>query len=338
MANYGAHTSEELEKIGIYTITAPSGKKYVGVTGTSFRERWGNHIKELRGNRHKCRGLQRAYRKYGEEALVFSIEVNYSFKQLISEESFEQELLLLEQRTWDELSEAGIILYNGRPTGTGSVFHTEESKAALLLQIREQQLVLYDDLIKNEEMLLNLFSNKDLTWKDTAAGLNTTPRRLKRYLKFREEYFGLDQPSIPRRDSRSAAALSAQYMKDHNLTREQFNDAVKEHWKASHSKTATAEHFGITIKEVSFICNKSGRSPGLQRTHIKFHENMGRGYSDCLYCLDSGVEINVVVPTAEELRQLYVEESKTLITIALEYDITKAKVQQLLYTYDVRRA
>lgn len=55
---------------GIYTITSPSGRKYVG-SAVSFRARWKLHLIELRAGRHHCAPLQRAFVKYGEAALRF---------------------------------------------------------------------------------------------------------------------------------------------------------------------------------------------------------------------------------------------------------------------------
>lgn len=346
MANYGGHTPEEMEAIGVYIITAPSGNKYVGVTGVSFKERWSNHIRDLRGNRHKCKGLQRAYAKYGEDELEFSIKLSYSFQRLLDDESFEQELLRFEQSVWDNLKESGTILYNGRPTGTGSVFHTEESKAKIkrkaIENARKHQAISYAHFIEMDDKIVDLIEGGE-SWAYVIALLDTDESKFRRYRRYRVEYLGLPPLIKPKakiaQSSRESnpKSFSANYMKEHNLTREQFSEAVKEHWKVSHSKTITAEHFGITIKEVSFICNLDGRGPGLQRTHVRFHEKLNRGYSDCPYCLDSGVEINMVVPTAEELRRLYFEDNKSIAFIALEYDITKAKVQQLLYTYGIRR-
>ncbi len=115
--------------IGIYKIESPSGKCYVGMTTDSFDSRWRNHLKDLRSGRHKCRALQRAFVKYGEMALVFSVleEVDRSSSDL--------SILERERYWWDELSKMGILLYNGRPTGTGSVHHTLETRQLISIAI-----------------------------------------------------------------------------------------------------------------------------------------------------------------------------------------------------------
>lgn len=121
------------DEIGVYRIVSPSGKSYVGMTMISFTARWKQHLKELRNGRHKCAGLKRAYAKYGEEALKFEV------LEIVPLGTDEAIVLLKEQQWWDKLSSEGIKLYNGRPTGTGSVFHTEESKAKLRQTLREMR-------------------------------------------------------------------------------------------------------------------------------------------------------------------------------------------------------
>lgn len=55
---------------GIYSITSPSGKQYIG-QARSFRDRWATHRRCLKAGLHHCKGLQNAYKKYGD-ALVFA--------------------------------------------------------------------------------------------------------------------------------------------------------------------------------------------------------------------------------------------------------------------------
>lgn len=42
---------------GIYKITVPSGKVYVGMTTKSFAERWKKHKINLKGEQHHCSAL-----------------------------------------------------------------------------------------------------------------------------------------------------------------------------------------------------------------------------------------------------------------------------------------
>lgn len=55
---------------GIYGITSPSGKLYIGQT-ECFSRRWAEHLGDLRAGRHHCKALQSAFKKYGESGLTF---------------------------------------------------------------------------------------------------------------------------------------------------------------------------------------------------------------------------------------------------------------------------
>lgn len=103
---------------GIYRILSPSGSMYVGMTGKSFKERWTGHVKYLQQNRHPNNGLTRAFHKYGKSSLTFEI------LEIVNDHSI---LLEKEVGWWDNFHSLGLKLYNGRPTGTGSVFHTAET-------------------------------------------------------------------------------------------------------------------------------------------------------------------------------------------------------------------
>ena len=55
---------------GIYKITSPSGKFYIG-SASSFRKRWDEHKRQFRLGTHHSRPLQHSYNKYGIDGLVF---------------------------------------------------------------------------------------------------------------------------------------------------------------------------------------------------------------------------------------------------------------------------
>lgn len=57
---------------GIYSITSPSGKLYLG-SAINIRTRWKTHRKQLRRGIHHSPTLQRASDKYGVENLVFKV-------------------------------------------------------------------------------------------------------------------------------------------------------------------------------------------------------------------------------------------------------------------------
>lgn len=61
------------EKSGIYTIeNLTNGKKYIGQT-KNINRRWREHLGCLKGNRHSNSHLQRAFNKYGEDNMSFSV-------------------------------------------------------------------------------------------------------------------------------------------------------------------------------------------------------------------------------------------------------------------------
>ena len=57
---------------GVYSITSPSGKCYVG-SAVTIERRWIQHRSELRLGTHRSKALQSAWRKYGEENLKYKI-------------------------------------------------------------------------------------------------------------------------------------------------------------------------------------------------------------------------------------------------------------------------
>lgn len=67
-------TLEHLEKFGIYKITnIKNGKFYIGSTTRSFKDRFNDHARDLKNNKHKNYYLQSAYNKYGDSSFKFEI-------------------------------------------------------------------------------------------------------------------------------------------------------------------------------------------------------------------------------------------------------------------------
>ncbi len=121
---YFLNSPKELLSKGVYRIISPAGSSYIGMTNKTFKERAQGHLKALRNGVHRCAGLKRAYTKYGPENLSFEILEDLDGKT-------EKYILEREQFWWDEFHSKGINLYNGRPTGTGSVFHSAETRERL---------------------------------------------------------------------------------------------------------------------------------------------------------------------------------------------------------------
>lgn len=127
-----------VREIGIYSITSPSGKVYVGMTCDSFESRWDGHKKKLRANNHHCRGLQRAYHKYGEGVLVFFILEKWVISDKSDLKKLNREINQAEVKWWKAFKAQGICLYNGEPTGTGGVLHTSETRKILAQRVNER--------------------------------------------------------------------------------------------------------------------------------------------------------------------------------------------------------
>ena len=118
--------------IGVYRIVSPSGSCYVGATAVSFSSRWNSHRKDFKSGNSKCPGLRRAFAKYGVENMRFEI-----LEVVVKDDA--ESVWTLEKSWWNKLKSEGISIYNGEPTGTGSVHHTQEtrnkiSKALKLLE------------------------------------------------------------------------------------------------------------------------------------------------------------------------------------------------------------
>lgn len=76
-----------LSSSGVYSITTPSGKQYVGSAHTFYR-RWSRHRSDLAKGIHHSRGLQASYAKYGLDGLTFNILLVCSKSDVIFYEQF----------------------------------------------------------------------------------------------------------------------------------------------------------------------------------------------------------------------------------------------------------
>lgn len=103
---------------GVYTITSPSGKVYVG-SAVSFRRRWAQHINHLRAGKHHNRMLQRAHDKYGAYALVFAVVARCE----------RHDLIRVEQEFIDRLNPAyNVCRVAGSSLGVKLGPHSEEHR------------------------------------------------------------------------------------------------------------------------------------------------------------------------------------------------------------------
>jgi len=82
---------------GIYVITTPSGKQYIG-QAKSFRKRWASHLRDLKRGTHRNKALQNSYVKYGKDSLIFS-KIAFVPEQELDFREQEQ----IDSRNWSDL-------------------------------------------------------------------------------------------------------------------------------------------------------------------------------------------------------------------------------------------
>lgn len=105
---------------GVYAITSPSGRRYIG-SSVNIAGRWRGHICDLRAQRHHSSVLQKTYDKYGEAALIFTV-LEYCAPDA---------LLLREQHYIDATPKA--VRYNVCTTAGNrlGMTHTPEARAQM---------------------------------------------------------------------------------------------------------------------------------------------------------------------------------------------------------------
>lgn len=110
-------------KFGVYLIlNIINNKKYIGSTTRSFKLRWGDHIKQLKGNYHTNKHLQSSWNKYGAK----------NFKFLIVEILEDKSLCINREQYWLDFHKCANKKYgyNICPTAGNclGVIHTEEMR------------------------------------------------------------------------------------------------------------------------------------------------------------------------------------------------------------------
>lgn len=86
------------EKRWIYALThCRTGKKYIGVTGNP-KEREKQHLRELRGNRHSCKGLQHDFNI--DPHIKFEVIEELNCREIIAVRREKE--LMISLKTYDE--------------------------------------------------------------------------------------------------------------------------------------------------------------------------------------------------------------------------------------------
>lgn len=101
-----------MKLIGIYQITGPNNKIYIG-SSNNIKKRWQYHKQDLDKQRHGNAHLQRAYNKYGKDAFSFKVlEIVNNVDDLERKEQIWLDILFVSLLP-DEI-------YNMNPTATGA--------------------------------------------------------------------------------------------------------------------------------------------------------------------------------------------------------------------------
>lgn len=110
---------DSFEKFGIYKITnLKNNKIYIGSTGRSFSERFTEHSRDLKNNKHKNYYLQSSYNKWGESIFKFEI------LEIVDDVST---LHKVEQKYLDLLCTSKKVSYNINIKATGGYQFSEET-------------------------------------------------------------------------------------------------------------------------------------------------------------------------------------------------------------------
>lgn len=118
-----------LKASGIYKISSPSGKFYIG-SSVNIHRRWLAHKTRLKAGKHHSMYLQRACNKYGINSLSIEIVTLCDRSELLSEEQF----------YIDSLSpEYNVCRIAGSCRGINHVF-TEEHKRKIVLAHKGKKL------------------------------------------------------------------------------------------------------------------------------------------------------------------------------------------------------
>lgn len=184
-------TQLDTSKIGVYLLQTPTGRCYVGMTCDSFERRWSGHRKDLRNGRHRTPALKYTYDKYGWESIEKVILEEWEKPSTIEElELLEKHILKRERYWWEQLASDGANMLHGCPTGTGSVFHSKETKAKLrknnikLAMLNPRNIFSEEDTQKIKELFAEGVSKKqiavDLNKNLKAVGKHIEEKGMKR--------------------------------------------------------------------------------------------------------------------------------------------------------------
>jgi hypothetical protein len=171
---------EDLEFAGVYLIESSTGVKYVGKTTKSFQWRAHKHVTDLVGGRHHCQGLASSFNQLGG--------VNFRFFPLekfkIDEECLLETAAIInrsEEEHWLRLYNLGQPLYNDRPSGGGSVRHSELTKQKIRQTIQANNRLKSGSLFERLDDVTELARDMAISQPEAAIRLDVSRSALQRF-------------------------------------------------------------------------------------------------------------------------------------------------------------
>lgn len=225
---------------GVYLITTPTEKCYVGMTTVNFKERWALHLKKLRSGTHPTPALQRAFNRYSDEGLTFTVLQAWPASSSVEEAT----ILTAEREWWIKLSSEGKVMLHGQPSGAGSVIHTEESKAKTSASVKAR-FEASSTLSESEVASLRAFLRSSRSWSEVKQLTGFDRRKLLRYGFDREELDSLPFLKLGNRVSKEE--LKNLYCEDKLTTR-----AIAQRFNTSHfAVEKLLKQYGIPARRKS---------------------------------------------------------------------------------------
>ena len=238
-----------MDKSGIYTITnILDNKIYVGYA-TNFRKRKGDHISNLRKNKHKNIHLQRAFNRDGESNFKIELLEEYNIDILPSMEHYwrnllqthnpekgynilptsESGLITHSKETRDKISKSklGIKLSKEHCKNIGlaktGIKLSEKTKNKLRIKTQESCKKGAIKLTETQVLEIVTLINKGMKSSEIAMQFNVTRHTIAN-IKYNKQWTFIDKGFVKQNKSR----LSLKEIKE---VREKSNSKIKEDFK-----------------------------------------------------------------------------------------------------------
>jgi group I intron endonuclease len=153
---------------GIYSITSPSGGRYIG-SAVNIGARWRQHRYEIRKSIHFNKGVQRAATKYGVDNLVFSILIICRVEDLIV---YEQRAIDILKPRYNACPTAGSQL--GRRHSPEAIRKSSESRRGKSYHTLETRAAVQTRMLGNKYGL-GVVKSTETKAKISAGGKNKRP-------------------------------------------------------------------------------------------------------------------------------------------------------------------